>query len=161
MACVITMAKESVVLKTDYFTVPGQRYALLSVIGPNSAQASDNWGLKIRGAFNTKEEATEHVKELMQTDPHFDVYMVDMYKWLAFPPNREEIKDVHYQEEFLENMVQGYMENHKKARALFEERKEAVMRDGLDKHLLPEERLAPLLENVHPAEQAGPSTSSS
>jgi hypothetical protein len=80
---------------------------------------------------------------------------------------------VHYQEEFLEKLVQGHKDNQKKAKEVFEARKEAILRDGLDKHLLPEERLAPppgyeeaLSQNVHPAEvtageEAGPSTSTS
>lgn len=131
------------VLREDYVTVPGQRFALISFIGPTAQQKADKWGMKIRGVFNTKDEANEHVKELMKSDPSFDVYMVDMYKWLLIPPDREQIKDVHYQEEYLEKMVQGYMENQKQAREYFELRKEAVMKEGLDKHLLPEERLPP------------------
>jgi hypothetical protein len=134
-------------------------------VGPKAAQVTDKWGIKIRGAFNTKEEATEHVKEIMKADPHFDVYLVDMYKWLLFPPDREAIDDVHYQEEYLEKLIQGHKENQKMAKEYFEARKEAILRDGLDKHLLPEERLTPPVEalttNVHPAEEAGPSSSSS
>lgn len=131
------------ILKEDSLTVPGQRFALISFVGPEANQKADKWGMKIRGVFNSKDEATEHVKELMKTDPLFDVFLVDMYKWLLIPPDRDQITDVHYQEEYLEKLIQGYHENQKKAKEYFEMRKEAVMRDGIDKHLLPEEKIAP------------------
>jgi hypothetical protein len=39
--------------------------------------------------------------------------------------------------------MKGHVENQRKAKELFELRKEDVKRDGLDKHLLPDERLPP------------------
>jgi hypothetical protein len=128
-------------LTQDAVTVPGQRYALLSIVGPDQPQKTDKWGIKIRGCFATREEGEAHVKTIMEDDPHFDVFLVDMYHWLLFPPDREQIADVHYQEQFLEDLIRGHHDNAKKARRMFEERKEKVMVEGLDKHLLPDERI--------------------
>ena len=130
-------------LDEDPITVLGQTYALISFVSPDakSAQKSTQYGLKIRGCFNTKEEAAAHVKKLQRLDPSFDIYLVDMYKWLAIPPDPEQIENQEYQEDFLNNLIKGYKESQLLARQHFEERKRAVMEEGLDKHLLPHERL--------------------
>lgn len=133
--------KPATFLTDDIVTVPGQVFALLSVVGPTANQKTDKWGLKIRGVFNTRQEAQEHVKRIQELDGNFDVYLVDMYKWLLFPPDPTAIEDVTYQEKFLNDLVRGHYENQKKAKQIFEERKMQVMMDGLDKHLLPEERI--------------------
>jgi hypothetical protein len=38
----------------------------------------------------------------------FDIYVVDMYKWLLIPPDPLKIEDVHYQNEKLEEIMSGY-----------------------------------------------------
>jgi hypothetical protein len=114
-------------LEQDYTTVPGQLYACLSVVGPECPQKNDKFGVKIRGAFSTRDEASNHAKRLQKEDPTFDIYVVDMYKWLLIPPDREAIDDVHYQNEKLEEIMQGYKENQIQAARLFEERKKDMM----------------------------------
>ena len=47
-------------LDEDFITVPGQKYALISVVSPQSQQKNDLCGLKIRGVFNTQEEGQRH-----------------------------------------------------------------------------------------------------
>ena len=89
-------------LETDYTTVPGQVFACLSIIGPEAPQRNDKFGIKIRGAFATRDEAANHAKRLQKEDPTFDIYVVDMYKWLLIPPDPTKIEDVHYTNEKLE-----------------------------------------------------------
>ena len=69
-------------LEQDYTTVPGQLFACLSIVGPECPQKNDKFGIKIRGAFNTRDEAASHAKRLQREDSTFDIYVVDMYKWL-------------------------------------------------------------------------------
>lgn len=114
-------------LEQDYTTVPGQLFACLSVIGPECPQKNDKFGIKIRGAFNSRDEAANHAKRLQREDPTFDIYVVDMYKWLLIPPDRDAIEDVHYQNEKLEEIMQGYRENQIQAARMFEERKKDMM----------------------------------
>jgi len=121
-------------LEQDYTTVPGQLFACLSVIGPECPQKNDKFGVKIRGGFATREEASNHAKRLQREDPTFDIYVVDMYKWLLIPPDRDAIEDVHYQNDKLEEIMQGYKENQIQAARMFEERKKDMMTvrtDGL------------------------------
>jgi len=130
-------------LDVDSITVPGQMYALVSFVSPTSNQKNDKMGMKIRGVFASQEEANAHVKKLMQFDGTVDIYLMEMYKWTLIPPDADKIDDHVYQEEFLNTMMQEYKKNQAQAKMFFEERKRAVMEEGLDKHLLESERLPP------------------
>jgi hypothetical protein len=130
-------------LERDYISIPNQRFALVSCVGPEQPQKCDQFAIKIRGVFGSKEEADTYVRRLMQYDNKFHVYVVEMGAWLVLPPNHDLIEDQQYQEGFLQDIMKGYAESQLGAQQLFEERKQAVMRDGIDKHLLPHERLPP------------------
>ena len=95
-------------LEQDYLTVPGQLFACISFVGPDLPQKNEQLGMKIRGCFPTREEAASHAKRLQKDDALVDIYVVDMYKWLLIPPKREEIEDVHYQNEKLEEIMVNY-----------------------------------------------------
>jgi hypothetical protein len=110
-------------LERDYTTVPGQLYALLSVVGPEAPQKNDKFGIKIRGAFNTRDEASTHAKRLQKEDASFDIYVVDMYQWLLIPPDPSSIEDAHYTNEKLEELMTGYKDNQAQAARMFSERK--------------------------------------
>jgi len=110
-------------LEADYLTVPGQLFACVSFVGPDLPQKNDKFGMKIRGCFPTRDEAGTHAKRLQKDDAIVDIYVVDMYKWLLIPPDREQIADTHYQNEKLEEIMTKYRENQSQAAAMFEKRK--------------------------------------
>ena len=114
-------------LEQDYLTVPGQVFACISFVGPDLPQKNEKLGMKIRGCFPTKEEAAAHAKRLQKDDALVDIYVVDMYKWLLIPPDREQIDDVHYQNEKLEEIMTKYRQNQSAAAAMFEKRKRDMM----------------------------------
>ncbi len=114
-------------LEQDYTTVPGQVFACLSIVGPECPQKNDKFGIKIRGAFPTRDEASNHAKRLQKEDDTFDIYVVDMYKWLLIPPTAESIDDVHYTNEKLEELMTGYKDNQAMAAKMFAERKRDMM----------------------------------
>ena len=116
-------------LETDYTTVPGHVFACLSIIGPEAPQKNDKFGIKIRGAFATRDEAANHAKRLQKEDTTFDIYVVDMYKWLLIPPDSSKIDDVHYNNEKLEEIMSGYKDNQAQAARMFNERKQGMMKD--------------------------------
>lgn len=118
-------------LEQDYTTVPGQLYACISLVGPDCPQKTDKFGLKIRGCFANRDEAASHAKRLQREDATFDIYVVDMYKWLLIPPDRDQIEDTHYAEDKLEELMTKYRENQSMATKMFEERK----RDAIAKPL--------------------------
>jgi hypothetical protein len=119
-------------LEQDYTTVPGQLYAVISLVGPDCPQKNEKLGLKIRGCFGTRDEAASHAKRLQREDATFNIYVVDMYKWLLIPPDVDKIEDVHYNEEKLEEIMTKYRENQAMAAKMFEERKKDMMTKPTD-----------------------------
>ena len=115
-------------LEQDYITVPGQLFACISLVGPDCPQKTDKLGLKIRGCFNTRDEAASHAKRLQKDDATFDIYVVDMYKWLLIPPDNAKIDDTHYNDEKLEELMSKYRENQAAGSRMFEERKRDMMK---------------------------------
>jgi hypothetical protein len=105
-------------LDADLTCIPGQYFACISLVGPECPQKNDKFGLKIRGAFSTREEAATHAKRLQREDATFDIYVVDMYKWLLIPPDRDLIDDVHYQDAKLEEIMTKYRENQSAAASM-------------------------------------------
>jgi hypothetical protein len=114
-------------LTSDYLTVPGQNFACISFVGPDLPQKNDQMGMKIRGCFATREEAGAHAKRLQKDDALSDIFVTDMYKWLLIPPDRDQISDVHYQNEKLEEIMTKYRENQAQAASMFEKRKRDMM----------------------------------
>ena len=114
-------------LEADYLTVPGQLFACVSFVGPDLPQKNDKFGMKIRGCFSTRDEAGTHAKRLQKEDAIVDIYVVDMYKWLLIPPDRDQIEDTHYQNEKLEEIMTKYRANQSQAAAMFEKRKRDMM----------------------------------
>jgi hypothetical protein len=114
-------------LEQDYLTVPGQNFACLSIVGPDCPQKTEKFGIKIRGTFVTREDAERHAKRLQKDDATFDIYVVDMYKWLLVPPDRDHIDDVHYADEKLEEIMSKYRDNQRLAASMFEKRKRDML----------------------------------
>ena len=132
------------ILDEDVIQCGDLRYALISYVtkeGRQRMDTGDKLGLKIRGAFATIEEADAYANRLMKKDNLFDVYRVDMYKRLLLPPDKDKITDVRYQEQYLTDMMREYKESQQLAQQHFQERKQLIMEEGLDKHLTAEERL--------------------
>ena len=119
-------------LEQDYLTVPGQLFACVSFVGPDMPQKNEQLGLKIRGCFPTRDEAGSHAKRLQKDDALVDIYVVDMYKWLLIPPKREEIDDVHYQNDKLEEIMVNYRTSQTAAASIFEKRKRDMMAKPLE-----------------------------
>jgi len=119
-------------LEQDYLTVPGQLFACLSFVGPDMPQKNEQLGMKIRGCFASRDDAANHAKRLQKEDALVDIYVVDMYKWLLIPPQRDQIDDVHYQNDKLEEIMTKYKQNQTSAAAMFEKRKRDMMAKPAD-----------------------------
>ena len=119
-------------LATDILKVSGQNWALVSFVSPTSNQKCKSIGMKIRGVFDTREEATDHIKRLIRLDPSFDIFICEMYNWCLVPPDPDLIKDQVYQEEQLNNLVSEYRRNQIYAKEHFEERKRELVEQAAD-----------------------------
>lgn len=109
-------------VETDDTKIPGQNYALISIVSPETNQKHDNICLKIKGVFKTLEEANKHAAMLQKIDSVFDIYVVEMYSWLLVPPDPELIEQKHVDNK-LNEMISAHRESQLKAKAYYDERK--------------------------------------
>lgn len=114
-------------LATDTIKVPGQNWACVSFVSPQSSQKNNSLGMKIRGVFDKQEEAVDYVKKLIRLDPTFDIFICEMYNWCLVPPDPEKVNDQVYQNEELNKIVSEYRKNQIYAKEHFEERKREMV----------------------------------
>ena len=119
-------------LATDVIKVPGQNWACISFVSPDSNQKNKNLGMKIRGVFDKHDEAVDYVKRLIKLDPAFDIYICEMYNWCLVPPDPDKVNDQNYQNEELNKIVSEYRKNQIYAKEHFEERKREMMEQAAD-----------------------------
>jgi len=119
-------------LATDPIKVPGQNWACVSFVSPSGNQKNAAIGMKIRGVFDTRDEATAYVQRLIRLDPVFDIYICDLYNWCLVPPDPEHIADQTYQDETLNSIIGEYRKNQIYAKEHFEERKRELMEQAAD-----------------------------
>ena len=119
-------------LSTDPIKVPGQNWACVSFVSPTGNQKSKALGMKIRGIFESQQEATDHVKRLIRLDPTFDIYVCEMYNWCLIPPDPEMVSNQTYQDETLNTLISEYRKNQIYAKEHFEERKRELMEQAAD-----------------------------
>lgn len=119
--------------------ISGQRYFLVS-----HAQLSDgSWWCKFGGAWDSLEQAERVAQQRIKVDDSFNIAAGPVGQWVPAIPTPENTEKVEYSDERLNDLFKGYAEGQRAAREHFLERKEAVKRDGLDRHLAPDEVVAP------------------
>lgn len=106
--------------------VPRQKYALITIVGPHMKQKCDVWGMKIRGVASTIDEAKELSKGIMKYDNNYDIYTVDVGKFFPLVVNSDDVSDVEYQNQELNNLIKSYKENKEQADELYLQRKEEM-----------------------------------
>lgn len=143
-------------LSEDLISPNGQRFALVSFVGPNCNQKNEKLGMKIRGCFANVDEARAHVKKIQAMDnDDVDIFLLEVGKWALIPPTADdETMDVEYQEKYLQDLMESYKESQLKAKETFKNRVEAIKQEGLDKNLLPDE----VLPKPKVEDEAGPSS---
>jgi hypothetical protein len=122
--------------KIDYLNedlqISGQNYCLISFVSPEGSQKCDVNGIKVRGVFDTVDEANRKADELRTVDPDFDIYVASVGKWLPWFPDPKKVPSVEYQEPQLNELVKGHRENQIKSKRHFEERKRDLMEQAME-----------------------------
>jgi len=80
-------------------------------------------GLKIRGSYDTHEEATFRAKSLQKLDPSFNVFVGQVGFWLPWDPAASDIAKQEYAEDQLNTLMKSYKDNESKKDEFFEEQK--------------------------------------
>jgi hypothetical protein len=136
------MSKSKTVI--DYLSedqpISGQKYALISIVGPNMKQKCDVWGLKIRGVADSLEKAKDMTKKIMRMDKDYDIYNVEVGKFFPLAVEPYDIENVEYENEQLNALVKNYLENKEKANEHWQSRKQEMMKDALREGMEQEEK---------------------
>ena len=89
-------------------------------------------GLKIRGVFNTQEEAEMRCKKLRETDPNHDIFVGPVGMWIPWDPDAYKTGRVEFMEEELNQLHNEKLKNEERAKQAFDQRvkdakKKAIM----------------------------------
>lgn len=68
-------------------------------------------GLKIRGTYNSHEEAVSRSKKLQRMDTLHNIFVGEVGKWLPWDPEPSKIKEQEYAEDELNTLMKKYKEN--------------------------------------------------
>ena len=114
---------------TEDPSIPQQQWVCVSFISPETLKNCNFRGIKIRGVYNTKEEASKRAEFLQKIDPHFNIYVGEVGKWLGWDPDPNTIDDQVYREQKLQEIMNNYNKNREKATELQEERKRNIQEE--------------------------------
>lgn len=89
-------------------------------------------GFKVRGVYESVDEATDRAKSIRKFDDKFNVFIAEVGCWCPFNPTPESIRNAEYVETELNTLMKAYKEGQDKRDSLYEERK-ANMLDQLAK----------------------------
>lgn len=131
-------------MEIDYLTedpvLPGQKYVCLSILTAKSIRdtsgnpiESDNHakGIKIRGVYDSMEEAQRRCQQIRNFDGHFNVFVGEVGKWLPWDDDAEKAEDAVYAESKLNDIMKGYKEQQRKAKEYNEYRKQMEIESSI------------------------------
>lgn len=137
--------------------IPGQVYALVSIVGPNLNQKCNVYGLKVRGVADTIEKAKAMTQRLMKIDNNYDIYTVEVGKFFPLDVDPHDVGEVEYENQQLNNLIKSYLENKELANDQWHARKNEMIKEaikeGQSKDKAPEHPVS-VLQRVKTLEQS-------
>jgi hypothetical protein len=88
-----------------------QNYVCLSFVSPEGVMNTNLRSIKIRGVFDTEQEAKEHSSKLQKQDKYFDVFVGEVGKWLPWDPNPHDVKENIYKDKKMQKLVDAQRQN--------------------------------------------------
>ena len=67
--------------------------------------ATNTRGLKIRGSFETEDQANDHAKKVREGDPNHNVYVGPVGMWIPWDPEAYKTGNVQYMEDDLQKLM--------------------------------------------------------
>ena len=110
--------------------------------GETSGFQTSTRGLKIRGSFETQQEAELRCKMLREVDPNHDIYVAPVGMWVPWEPDAYKTGRVEYLEEELNQLMHEKTKNETKAKQEFDTRVKEAKRKAIE-------------ENIENAKQSG------
>lgn len=85
-------------------------------------------GFKIRGSYDTLEQAQKRAETIRKADDRFHVYVAEVGCWCPWSPNVEDLEDAEYAETQLNTLMKKYKESADSKNALYSDRKDRLVR---------------------------------
>ena len=92
-------------------------------------------GVKIRGVYNTKEEAENRAKKLSRTDSTFNVFVGQVGYWLPWDPCADNVDKEVFQNDQLNQLMEGYEKNNINREIFYEELKQDKIQAAKDEYM--------------------------
>jgi len=127
-------------IEIDYLTednpIPGQEYGVYSFLSPEGIKGCNIRAFKNRGNFGSWEEACAYAEKIRNEEPAFHVFAGENFKWTAFDPDPNMIKNNNnYYESELQDLMKGTLENQEKARQLEAQRKRTMIEESIKEEI--------------------------
>ncbi len=132
--------RETSRIEVDYLTedkpIAGQEYGVYSFLSPDGIKGCNVRAFKNRGNFASYEEASKHAERIRNEEPAFHVFVGENFKWTAFDPDPNVIKDnANYYEPKLQELMKGTLENQEKAKQLESQRKRDMIESAIKEEI--------------------------
>tara|TARA_B110000208_G_scaffold191791_1_gene260127 strand:+ start:1416 stop:2192 length:777 start_codon:yes stop_codon:yes gene_type:complete len=110
-------------------------------------------GVKVRGAFTTKQEAEDQARKLSRTDSTFNVFVGQMGYWLPWDPCADNVDKEVFQDEQLNTLMEGYEKNNVSREIFYEEVKSDKLQKAKDEYLTAKKKRQEEEQNVSQLEE--------
>jgi hypothetical protein len=128
--------KVEVDLLTEDTPIPGQEYGVYSFLSPEGIKGCNVRAFKNRGSFATYEEASAHAEKIRNLEPAFHVFVGENFKWTAFDPDPNLVKDnANYYEPKLQELMKGTLQNQEKAKEYEAQRKRQMIEEAIKEEI--------------------------
>lgn len=92
-------------------------------------------GLKVRGSFNSQEEAEVRCKKLREIDPNHDIYVGPVGIWIPYDPDAYKTGRVEFMEEELNQLHHEKLKNEMDAKEAFDKRVKDTKRKAIEENV--------------------------
>lgn len=123
-------------LEDDYKTfLDNSEEELLKEYNKINEFQTNTRGVKVRGSFETQEEAELKCKMLREEDPDHDVYVGHVGKWLPFHPDAYKTGKVEYLEKELNQLMAEKKKNDEVSKEKFKQRVKESKEKAIDENI--------------------------
>ena len=92
-------------------------------------------GVKVRGVYDSKQEAEKRAKDLQVKDRSFNIFVGQVGYWLPWDPQADRVEEEEYLEEELNTLMKEYRKNEVSRDIFYEEQKREQMKDAVTKEM--------------------------
>ena len=108
---------------------------LLAQFGKENSFQTAVRGVKIRGSYETIEEAQRRAEWLRKRDPHHSIYVGQVGMWMPFHPDAYKTGRVEHLENELNTLMHEKMKNETEAKEHFDERVKAAKQKAIEENM--------------------------